>query len=151
MSASDSWRRARGRLGTALAWSSGSDDDSGRDWDDEGVDHEVFGREDRGHEPALQLVSAARHEICVVAVATYADAQRVADAFRRDQPVMADLQGCETEVARRVTDFCSGLAYARDGGLRAIAEHLLLLTPTHVQLSGDERRGLAGGGFYNQA
>ena len=83
----------------------------------------------------------------MVAVADFDDAQRVADAFRRDQPVMVDLQGCEPEVARRVTDFCSGLAYARDGGLRAVAEHLLLLTPANVELSGDGRRGLAGSGF----
>ncbi|MGZ4200101.1 MAG: cell division protein SepF, partial [Thermoleophilia bacterium] len=83
-------------------------------------------------------------------VAGYADAQRVADAFRRDTPVMVDLQGCDADAARRVTDFCSGLAYARDGGLRAVADGLFLLSPTHVELSQDGRRGLADSGFYNQ-
>jgi hypothetical protein len=145
MTASDSWRRARGRLEAALAWSSGRDDGADRGWDDEGFDCE-----DRDDEPSLRLVPAVRHEICAVAVATYADAQRVADAFRRDTPVMVNLQGCETEVARRVTDFCSGLTYARDGRLCAIAENLFLLAPAHVELCGDERRGLAGSGFYNR-
>ena len=149
MSASDSWRRARGRLGTALARPSGSDDRLDREWDDGGWDDDD--RAERGHEPALQLVAAAHQKICVVAVVTYDDAQGVADAFRRDTPVMVDLEGCDTEVARRVIDFCSGLTYARDGGLRTIAENLLLLVPAHVELSGDERRGLAGGGFYNRA
>ena len=36
----------------------------------------------------------------MVAVVTYDDAQGVADAFRRDTPVMVDLGGCEIEVAR---------------------------------------------------
>ncbi len=156
MSASDSWRRARGRLGTALAWSSGRDDGRARGWDDrgwedDGWDDDGGDRADRDREPALQLVRAAHQSICVVAVVTYDDAQGVADAFRRDTPVMVDLGGCEIEVARRVTDFCSGLTYARDGGLRTITENLLLLVPAHVELSGDERRGLAGEGFYNQA
>jgi FtsZ-interacting cell division protein YlmF len=143
MSASDSWRRARGRLDAALAWSSGKDDED--DWDEEAVQYEAF------DEAPLRLVQPARHEICVVVVDSFADAQRVADAFRRDAPVMVDLQGCGNDVARRVTDFCSGLAYARDGGLSVVAELVLLLSPTHVDLSGDERRGLAGSGFYNQA
>ncbi len=146
MRASDSWRRARDRLETALEWSSGRDDHADRGWDDEGID-----REDHDDEPALRLVPALRREICAVAVATYEDAQRVADAFRRDTPVMVNLQGCETEVARRVVDFCSGLSYARDGRLCAIAEDLFLLAPAHVELCGDERRGLAGSGFYNRA
>ena len=143
MSASDSWRRARGRLDAALAWSSGRDDEG--DWDEEAVGYEEH------DESPLRLVQPVRHEICVVAIDTYADAQRVADAFRRDAPVMVDLQGCAADVARRGTDFCSGLAYARDGGLSVVAERVLMLAPTHVDLSGDERRGLAGSGFYNQA
>jgi cell division inhibitor SepF len=143
MSASDSWRRARGRLDAALAWSSGRDDED--DWDEEAVHYQAH------DEPPLRLVQPARHEFCVVAVDSFDDAQRVADAFRRDVPVMVDLQGCGSDVARRVTDFCSGLAYARDGGLSVVAEHVLMLSPTHVDLSGDERRGLAGSGFYNQA
>jgi SepF-like predicted cell division protein (DUF552 family) len=157
MSASDSWRRARGRLGTALAWSSGRDDDPDGGWNVEGYDGEGYARDGRDardardREPSLQLVRAARQKICVIAVATYDDAQRVADAFRADTPVMVDLQGCGTEVARRMTDFCSGLTYARDGRLAAIAENVILLVPAHAELSGDERRGLAGGGFYNQA
>ena len=146
MSASDSWHRARQRLGSALAWSPASDDEAAAaDWDDED-----FASEGRHDEPALRVVKAERHEICVVAVAGYADAQRVADAFRRDTPVMVDLQGCDADAARRVTDFCSGLAYARDGGLRAVADGLFLLSPTHVELSQDGRRGLADSGFYNQ-
>lgn len=151
MSASESWRRARSRLDAALAWSAGTDDET--DWDETDVswDERHSGHGERDDDAPLRLVQQPRHEIAAVAVATYDDAQRIADAFRRDLPVMVDLQGCGAEVERRVIDFCSGLSYARDGALRVVAEHLIMLAPAHVELSGDERRGLAGSGFYNQS
>jgi cell division inhibitor SepF len=150
MSASDSWDWARSRLGTALARASGRDDDSGGVWDDdEAADETDFAAGDVG-ERRLTLVSPSRVELSVMSVTTFDDAQAIADAFRCDKPVVVDLQHCENEVARRVVDFCSGLTYARDGGLRAIAEKVFLLAPPHVELSGDDRRGLSGSDFFNQ-
>ncbi|HUK76705.1 MAG TPA: cell division protein SepF [Thermoleophilia bacterium] len=151
MSASESWRRARSRLDAALAWSAGSDDET--DWDENDVSWDESGARygERDDEAPLRLVRPPRHEFSAVAVTTFDDAQRIADAFRRETPVMVDLQGCGADVERRVIDFCSGLAYARDGALRVVAEHLIMLAPAHVELSGDERRGLAGSGFYNQS
>ena len=152
MSATDSWDWARSRLGTALARASGRDDDARRVWDDEELElDETDDADDGPGEPRLSLVSPSRAELAVVAVTTFDDAQAIADAFRRDKPVVVDLQHCEHEVARRVVDFCSGLTYARDGGLRAVAEKVFLLAPAHVELSGDERRGLSGSDFFNQA
>ena len=150
MSATDSWDWARSRLGTALARASGRDDDAGRVWDDEELD----GTDDAGGrfgEPRLSLVTPSRAELSVVAVTTFDDAQVIADAFRHDKPVVVDFHHCELEVARRVVDFCSGLTYARDGGLRAVAEKVFLLVPANVELSGDGRRGLSGSDFFNQA
>lgn len=150
MTATDSWDWARSRLGTALARASSRDDDARRVWDDEESD-ETDDAADEPGEPRLSLVSPSRAELAVVAVTTFDDAQLIADAFRRDKPVVVDLHHCEHEVARRVVDFCSGLTYARDGGLRAVAEKVFLLAPAHVELSGDERRGLSGSDFFNQA
>jgi len=151
MKTSDSWRRARDRLNAALAWPTGAADDDDGDWDDEDGGGEALDSRERDARPALRVVAAERRGMCVVAVATLADAQRVADAFRRDMPAMVDLAGCDAETARRVTDFCSGLAYARDGSLCVVAEKLFLLTPAHVELSGGAQGHEAGGGFYNQA
>ena len=149
MSASESWRRARSRLDAALAWSAGADDESDEDEQDVSWDEGDAGYERDGEAP-LRIVRPPRHEIAAVPVATYDDAQRIADAFRRGLPVMVDLQGCGLDIERRVIDFCSGLAYARDGAVRVVAEHLIMLAPANVELSGDDRRGLAGSGFYNQ-
>ena len=151
MSATDSWDWARSRLGTALARASGKDDDSGGVWDDDEVAEETEFTGGGSGEPRLTLVTPSRAELGVVSVTTFDDAQAIADAFRCDKPVVVDLQHCEHEVARRVVDFCSGLTYARDGGLRAIADKVFMLAPSHVELSGDDRRGLSGSEFFNQS
>ena len=150
MSASESWRRARSRLDAALAWSVGADDEIDEDEHDMSWDERDAGYGERQDDAPLHIVRQPHHEIAAVAVASYDDAQRIADAFRRDLPVMVDLQGCGADTERRVIDFCSGLAYARDGAVRVVAEHLIMLAPANVELSGDDRRGLAGSGFYNQ-
>jgi cell division inhibitor SepF len=143
MTASETFRRARGRLAAALDRDRGGDREDA--WEEEDVEYEAY--EER---PELRLVEARRHEIGVVSVAEFEDVRRVADLFRREAPVVVDLQGCGPDVARRVTDFCSGLAYARDGALRPVADHLIMLAPGHVDLSGGGRSGLGGSGFYNQ-
>ena len=141
MNAGDTFRRARGRLAAVLGGDPAGE--PAREEDD--VEYEAY-----DERPELRLVAAQRHELGVVNVADFDDVRRVADLFRREAPVVVDLQGCTPDVARRVTDFCSGLAYARDGALRPVADHLILLAPSHVELSGGGRSGLGGSGFYNQ-
>ncbi len=141
MNAGETFRRARGRLAAAL----GGEPAGEPAWEEDDVEYEAY-----DERPDLRLVEARHHEIGVVSVADFEDVRQVADVFRREAPVVVDLQGCAPDLARRVTDFCSGLAYARGGALRPLAEHLILLAPSHVDLSGGGRSGLGGSGFYNQ-
>jgi len=141
MNAGETFRRARGRLAAAL----GGEPADEPVWEEDDVEYEAY-----DERPDLRLVEARHHEFGVVSVADFEDVRQVADVFRREAPVMVDLQRCPPDVARRVTDFCSGLAYACDGALRPVGEHLILLAPSHVDLSGGGRSGLGGSGFYNQ-
>ena len=80
------------------------------------------------------------------------DAQQIADRFKAQGPVIINLQGADTELAKRVIDFASGLTYALDGSMQRVADKVFLLTPHNVELSAEERaRALERGGFYNQA
>lgn len=78
------------------------------------------------------------------------DAQIVADKFKADIPVILNLQGCETELAKRLIDFASGLTYALDGGMQRVADKVFLLTPKNVEVSAEERQRLMEKGFFNQ-
>jgi cell division inhibitor SepF len=78
------------------------------------------------------------------------DAQVIADKFKGDIPVILNLQTSETELAKRLIDFASGLTYALDGGMQRVADKVFLLTPKNVEVSAEERQRLLEKGFFNQ-
>lgn len=82
--------------------------------------------------------------------ASFNDAQAVADRFKRQQPVILNLQQADGELSRRMVDFCSGLTYALDGQIQTVANRVFLLTPRNVEVSAEERKRLAERAFFNQ-
>jgi pyrroline-5-carboxylate reductase len=73
---------------------------------------------------------------------SFNDAQQVADRFKESVPVILNLQGTETDLAKRLIDFASGLTYALDGGMQKIADKVFMLTPRNVEISAEERARL---------
>jgi cell division inhibitor SepF len=86
-----------------------------------------------------------------VAPKSFNDVQDVADKFKDAIPVIINLQGTETDLAKRLIDFSSGLTYALDGGMQRIADKVFLLTPRNVEVSAEERARLVEKGFFNQS
>ncbi len=83
---------------------------------------------------------------------SFNDVQEVGDKFRDGFSVIMNLQGVDPELARRLVDFASGLAYGLGGSMQPVAEKVFLLTPAGVQVSAEERRRLLEErGFFNQA
>jgi len=78
------------------------------------------------------------------------DAQVIADKYKGDIPVILNLQASETELAKRLIDFASGLTYALDGGMQRVADKVFLLTPKNVEVSAEERQRMMEKGFFNQ-
>ena len=88
--------------------------------------------------------------VSVVDPANFNDAQALADRFKRQQPVILNLQHADGELSRRMVDFCSGLTYALDGQIQTVANRVFLLTPRNVEVSAEERKRLAERAFFNQ-
>ena len=65
-------------------------------------------------------------------------------------PVILNLQSAETDLAKRLIDFSSGLTYALDGGMQRVADKVFMLTPRNVEVSAEERARLLEKGFFNQ-
>jgi cell division inhibitor SepF len=86
-----------------------------------------------------------------VAPRSFNDVQDVADKFKESIPVIINLQGTDTDLAKRLIDFSSGLTYALDGGMQRIADKVFLLTPRNVEVSAEERARLVEKGFFNQS
>lgn len=57
------------------------------------------------------------------------DIQEVANRYRDGHPVILNTEGCDAEVARRMVDFSSGLAYGLHGKIEKVAKGVYLLKP----------------------
>jgi cell division inhibitor SepF len=112
--------------------------------------------EPRGGRPTTVLRPVERPRngevrVHLVIPKSFNDAQQVADKFKQAIPVVLNLQGTDTELAKRLIDFASGLTYALDGGMQRIASKVFMLTPRNVQISAEERAELIEKGFFNQS
>jgi cell division inhibitor SepF len=83
----------------------------------------------------------------VVEIRAFADVEEIGSRYRTGQPVLFDLSGAPSDVARRVVDFVSGLTYASHGHLSKVGRRAFLLIPDGVDLSMEERRRLGDLGY----
>ncbi len=106
------------------------------------------GQQDQPHLKAVPDQRPTR--VSVLEPSSFNDAQSLADRFKRQQPVILNLQNIDGDLSRRMVDFCSGLTYALDGQIQTVANRVFLLTPRNVEVSAEERKALAERAFFNQ-
>ncbi len=94
------------------------------------------------------MVSPRTSKPQVIVPQGFADAQQIGDLVKANNPVIVNLQGSDRDLARRLVDFCSGLAYALSGTLEKVAERVFLLTPSNVEVSQEERQRLSERGLF---
>jgi cell division inhibitor SepF len=94
----------------------------------------------RDRPAVVRPIAVAPAKPHVVAPASFTDAQEVADEFKRNVPVIVNLQGVERDLMRRIIDFSSGLCYGLGGQMERVANHVYLLTPSDVEVAPEERR-----------
>ncbi|MDX1468477.1 MAG: cell division protein SepF [Acidimicrobiia bacterium] len=97
---------------------------------------------------ASQMVRPVEVRSDILLVEEFADARMLADRVRDRVPVVLDLRSADQDLVRRVVDFSSGLIYALDGAMRRVGEGLVLVLPSRVALSRDEKKRLASLGAY---
>jgi cell division inhibitor SepF len=81
----------------------------------------------------------------VVTPTQFDDSRLVADAVKRIQPVILNLQGVDRELSRRLIDFASGLCYGLEVDMERVARQVFLLTPKGADVSADDRKRLEEG------
>jgi cell division inhibitor SepF len=114
---------------------------------------EIFADEPAPRRRNLRPVSTAGADVQVhfVTPRNFNDAQEVADRFKRNVPVILNLQSTSADLSKRLIDFSSGLTYALDGGMQKIAEKTFMLTPANVEVSAEEKARIVEKGFFNQS
>ncbi len=75
-------------------------------------------------------------------------AAEIADNLREGRAVLMNLETTTKEVARRLIDFLSGVAYAMGGKIKKVSANTYIITPTGVNLMGDLMDELESTGIY---
>ena len=98
--------------------------------------------------PVRPITAIQSAKVQVVAPLKFGDAKEIGDRFKSGQPVIVNLQAVDSQLRRRMIDFCSGVTYALAGAMDKVADQVFLLTPTNVELSADEKRRLQERGLF---
>ncbi len=87
-------------------------------------------------EKSVSLTSIPRLQVVLVKPERFEEASDIADSLNAKKTVVLNLESASKEVARRLVDFLSGVAYANQGNVQKIANSTFLITPYNVDISG---------------
>ncbi|MBX7549466.1 cell division protein SepF [Streptomyces sp. NPDC004232] len=98
------------------------------------------------HRALPDAETETRRRFVVLRVNVFADAREVAETLMAGVPVLLDLSSAETEVAKRVLDFSTGVVFGLGSGMHRVDRNVFLLTPPGTEVSGlMEGAGMSGG------
>lgn len=81
--------------------------------------------------------NAPAMEVCVIKPNNMDDSREITETLLSGRTVILNLEGLDLEDAQRIIDFISGATFAIDGNLQKISNSIFLVTPAHVDISGD--------------
>ena len=65
------------------------------------------------------------------------DAYTIADHLMEKRTVVMNMENTDPDIARRLLDFVSGVAYANNGQIKRVANSTFIITPYNVDIMGD--------------
>ena len=116
---------------------------------DEDPGEETFAGEPLPDSPAAAPATEIA-QIATVRPQTFRDALIIGGHFRRDTPVIINLQDLETADAKRIVDFMSGLIFGRRGDIQRLSSRVFLIVPPYCRIV-RQQETLPDAGFYNQS
>ncbi|WHM35990.1 cell division protein SepF [Streptomyces sp. BPTC-684] len=83
-----------------------------------------------------EYAAVAQRRFVVLRVQVFADAREVAEYMMAQTPVLLDLTGADTEVAKRILDFSSGVVFGLGSGMHRVDRNVFLLAPVGTEVEG---------------
>ena len=84
-------------------------------------------------------------ELKVVRPEHFEEVSTIADHLLSGRTVVLNLEAAAKDVARRMIDFLSGVAYSIEGQIKRVANSTYIITPNNVDVSEGQARGERGG------
>ena len=103
--------------------------------------------EDRRNK-VVNIHATTQLKVVLVKPERFENASEIADHLKDKRTVVINLESTNKDVARRLVDFLSGVAYAGEGKIKKVAANTYLITPYSVDIEGDLIDELENNGLY---
>ena len=96
----------------------------------------------------VNIHATTQLKVVLVKPERFENASEIADHLKDKRPVVINLESTNKDIARRLIDFLSGVAYAGEGKIKKVAANTYIITPYHVDIEGDLIDELENNGLY---
>ncbi len=104
--------------------------------------------EDERRNKVVNIHATTQLKVVLVKPERFENASEIADHLKEKRTVVINLESTNKDVARRLIDFLSGVAYAGEGKIKKVAASTYIITPYHVDIMGDLIDELESSGLY---
>jgi cell division inhibitor SepF len=103
---------------------------------------------ERRSNKVVNIHTTTQLQVVLVKPERFENASEIADHLREKRTVVLNLESTNKEIARRLLDFLSGVAYANEGKIKKVAISTYIITPYNVDILGDLIDELESNGLY---
>ncbi len=96
----------------------------------------------------VNIHTTTQLQVVLVKPDRFENASEIADHLREKRTVVLNLEKTDKNIARRLIDFLSGVAYANEGTIKKVALSTYIITPYNVEILGDLIDELENNGLY---
>lgn len=124
--------------------------DSYEEYDEEPAPRRSGGNRNSGGygNKVVNIHTTAQLQVVLVKPERFDSAREIADHLNGKRTVVVNLESATKDVARRLVDFLSGVAYANDGQIKRVAASTFIITPYNVDVMGDLIDELENNGVF---
>ena len=95
-------------------------------------------REVGGRNKVVNINATAKLQVGIFKPERFGEETRsIADELMKTHTVVLNLEDTNKDMARRILDFLSGVAYANSGKIKRVATNTYIIIPSNVDLTGD--------------
>ena len=102
----------------------------------------------RPADKVVNINTTTQLQVVLVKPEKFENASDIADHLREKRTVVLNLESTNKDIARRLIDFLSGVAYAQEGKIKKISAATYIITPYNVDIIGDLIDELESNGLY---
>ncbi len=99
-------------------------------------------------EKVVNIHTTAQLQVVLSKPEKFDEARGIADNLNEKRTVVLNLESVSKEVARRLIDFLTGVAYANNGQIKRVANSTFIITPYNVDVMGDLLDELENNGMF---